>query len=448
MIEQLSAEPTPDYEMLLGLLDEAFGMLRALAPTSATWVALSDRCDMALLRQQAEHGAVDTPDLLQALTVAMDTLCMGGTQEAEDEARAWSNAALEALSDSAEEGGILGVAVTLPAVFEGFWERVDHIREAAAAHRLAPALDALVAHGAEYECAAFEREYPIGTELPHTQAWLSQTAAPARDVDKTVAAGIAQLLCAAEPPSETLPETLALDAERLESLHEQAGRLTAVAAVGLLVKQALTKVGLPSNLIAQVVDEPELAPTPPEVECLTPREQSLVPIIRTGRGGIVHGPITATFTAHAGAGVDDEEEASPMARRMLPDIFHLLEPNAATDDSVLTVIGGGCAAVCAQASVDWPEKEAQALQAAARGVLSGSSPILKVMTKRLGSALAASLSPDGTVAEVAPSLDSLKKHGLAGVALPLVALATAARAVCDHQCKVHGLRLAAMLAAQ
>ena len=54
MIEQLSAEPAPDYEMLLGLLEEAFGMLRSLAPTSASWVALSDRCDMTLLRQQAE----------------------------------------------------------------------------------------------------------------------------------------------------------------------------------------------------------------------------------------------------------------------------------------------------------------------------------------------------------------------------------------------------------
>ena len=376
---------------------------------------------------------------------------MGGTEDAEDEARAWSNAALEALSDAAEEGGIMGVAVTLPAVFEGFWERVDHIREAAAAHRLAPALDALVAHGAEYEAAAFEREYPIGTELPRTRAWLSRTAAPARDVGKTVSAGIAELLCATESPSEALAETLMLDAERLESLHEQAGRLTAVAAVGLLVKQALTKVGLPPKLIAQVVDEPALAPALPQPERLTPREESLVPIIRTGRGGFIDGPTTATFTSYVGGadetGVDDEEEASPMARRMLPDIFHLLEPNAATEDSVLTVIDGGCAAVCAQAGVDWPENEAHALQAAARGVLSGSSPILKVMKKRIASALAASLSPDGTVAEMAPSPDSLKKHGLAGVALPLVALATAARAVCDHQLKVHGPRLAAMLAA-
>ena len=168
---------------------------------------------------------MDTSDLLQALTVAMEALCVGGTEEAEDEARAWSIAALEALTEAAEERGIVGVATTLPAVFEGFWERLEAVKEAAAAYRLQPALQALATHGAEYERAAFERDFPIGMDMPRTEAWLNDTPAPARDVGKTVAAGVARLLCSAESPTaETLPETLVLDADRLESLHEQATR--------------------------------------------------------------------------------------------------------------------------------------------------------------------------------------------------------------------------------
>ena len=462
LVEQLSAEPV-QYEMLLGLLDEAFEMLKALAPDSHSWMSMVSRCDMQLLRQQAEHGAVDTSDLLQALTVAMEALCVGGTEEAEDEARAWSIAALEALTEAAEERGIVGVATTLPAVFEGFWERLEAVKEAAAAYRLQPALQALATHGAEYERAAFERDFPIGMDMPRTEAWLNDTPAPARDVGKTVAAGVARLLCSAESPTaETLPETLVLDADRLESLHEQAARLTIVASAGLLVKQALTKVGVPLKLIAQVVDEPALASEAGQstatTEQLTPREETLVPVLRTGLAGVLEPPTTATFTTQVGGGneeegtadghVEDGELASPIARRMLPDIFHLLEPPAPPEDSVLTVISGGCAAVCAQAGIEWSDKENQALQTALRGVLTGRSPILTVMKKRLGSALAAALLPDGPVAEMVPAPQELKKHGLAAVALPLVALATAARVVCDHQLKVHGTRLAAMLAAQ
>jgi hypothetical protein len=134
---------------------------------------------------------------------------------------------------------------------------------------------------------------------------------------------------------------------------------------------------------------------------------------------------------------------------MLPDIFHLLEPPAPPEDSVLTVIDGGCGAVCAQAKVEWTGKDSQALQVAARGVLTGSSAILAIMKKRLASALATSLSPHGRVAEITV-LDpkELSKHGLSAVALPLVSLATACRAVVDHQVKVHGGRLATILAAQ
>ena len=133
---------------------------------------------------------------------------------------------------------------------------------------------------------------------------------------------------------------------------------------------------------------------------------------------------------------------------MLPDIFHLLEPPAPPEDSLLTVIDGGCAAVCAQAEIEWSDKDSQALHVAARGVLTEISPVLTIMKKRLGSALAASLSPHGRVAEMVPGPNELKKHGLAAVALPLVSLATACRAVVDHQVKVHGGRLAAILAAQ
>lgn len=462
LLEQLGSDP-PQYDMLLGLLEEIFDMLKALAPESPGWVALVERCDIQLLRQQADHGAVEGTDLLNALSVAMDALCVGGTEEAEDEARAWSRAALEALHDAAEEDGIMGIAVTLPCVFEGFYERVEAVKEALAAFRLQPALEALAAHGAEYERAAFEREYPVGMDLPRTRAWLNGTAAPARDVGASVAAGIARLVCADDQPcAETLAETLALDVERLESLHEQAGRLAIVASVGLLVKQALTKSGVPIKLIAQVVDEPTLA-SPAEgaqgghsVERLTPREKTVVPILQTGLAGLVVPPTTATFASHAvehcendGTPVgEQQEEASPIARRMLPDIFHLLEPPAPPEDSVLTVIDGRCGAVCAQAGIEWTDKDSQALQVASRGVLTGNSAILTIMKKRLGSALATSVSPNGRVAEMVPEPQELSKHGLSAVALPLVSLATACRAVVDHQVKVHGGRLATILAAQ
>jgi len=455
LLEQLSSEP-PQYDMLLGLLEELFDMLKALAPESPGWVALVERCDMQLLRQQIDHEAVQTTDLMNALSLAMDALCVGGTEEAEDEARAWSTAALEALHNAAEEGGIMGIAVTLPCVFEGFYERLEVVKEAFAALRLTSALDALAVHGPEYERAAFEREHPVGNDLPRTREWLNGTAAPARDVGASIAAGVAGLICADHPPcAETVPETLALDVERLESLHEQAGRLTIVASVGLLVKQALTKIGVPLKLIAQVVDEPALASPAGgcSAERLTPREETIVPVLQTGRTAIVVPPSTATFTPHvvescANSHADDEEEASPIARRMLPDIFHILEPPVPLADSVLTVIDGGCGAVCAQAEVEWTEKDSQALQVAARGVLTGNSAILSVMKKRLGSALATSLSPYGRVADMVPEPNELKKHGLSAVALPLVSLATACRAVVDHQLKVHGGRLATILAAQ
>lgn len=452
LLEQLGSVPT-QYDMLLGLLDEAFHMLKSLAPESSGWVALVERCDMQLLRQQADHGAVDSADLLGALAIAMDALCVGGTEEAEDEARAWSTAALEALNAAAAERGLMGIAVTLPCIFEGFYERLEAVKEATAAFRLQPALDALAAHGAEYERAAFEREYPVGSDLPRTRTWLNGTAAPARDVGASVAAGVARVVCADDQfCAETLAETLALDAERLELLHEQAGRLAVVASVGLLVKQALTKIGVPLKLIAQVVDEPALAARETQdgrasAERLTPREETVVPILRTGRAGFWVPPTTATFVSHPRE-EDDDREASPIARRMLPDIFHLLEPPAPPEDSVLTVIDGGCGAVCAQAGVEWSDKDSQALHVAARAVLTGNSAILRVMKKRLDSALATSLSPNSRVADMVPEPDELKKHGLLAVALPLVSLATACRAVVDHQVKVHGGRLAAILAAQ
>ena len=451
LLDQLGSEPT-QYDMLLGLLDEAFHMLKSLAPESPGWVALVDRCDMQLLRQQADHGAVESADLLDALAIAMDALCVGGIEEAEDEARAWSRSALDALHSASLERGIMGIAVVLPCIFESFYERLEALKEASAAVRLQPALDALAAHGAEYERAAFEREYPVGIDLPRTRAWLNGIAAPARDVGASVAAGIARVVCADDQfCADTLAETLALDAERLELLHEQAGRLAVVAAVGLLVKQALTKIGVPLKLIAQVVDEPALAAGENQdgrsAERLTPREETVVPILRTGRAGFWVPPTTATFTSHPRA-EDNDEEASPIARRMLPDIFHLLEPPAPTEDSVLTVIDGGCGAVCAQAGVEWSAKDSQALHVTTRAVLTGNSAILKVMKKRLDSALASSLSPYGRVADMVPEPAELKKHGLVAVALPLVSLATACRAVVDHQMKVHGGRLAAILAAQ
>jgi len=314
---------------------------------------------------------------------------------------------------------------------------------------LAPALDALAQHGTEYERAAFERDFPPGSALPKTEEWLAGIPAPAKDVSKTVAAGVAQLISSTDP-DYPLAETLHLDVERLENLHEQASRLATVAAVGLMVKQALTKAGLPVHLIAQVVDEPSLAPQQqPKERIDRSDEPNLVPVLRTGRGGLVEpaGRLEPdSDQGEAKAVQQSQDEASPIARRMLPDLFHVLEPPVPPTESVQTVIDGGCSAVCAGAGVPWTDSQRSALQEAARGVLEGTSPVLAIMRKRLGSALAAAMCPDGRVSEMTPSPAELKKHGLAAVALPLVQLATAGRAVCEHQCKVHGPRLAAMLA--
>ena len=445
--EQLGATP-PKFDMLIGLLEEVFTGLSELAPDSPTWAKMLGRCDLALLRQQAEHGAVGIEDLLHALSIATEALAVGGSVEAEDEARAWSSAVLEAVGEAAAQDGLNGLAATLPPVFEGFWERLEALREAAVAFRLAPALDALAQHGTEYERAAFERDFPPGSALPKTEEWLAGIPAPAKDVSKTVAAGVAQLISSTDP-DYPLAETLHLDVERLENLHEQASRLATVAAVGLMVKQALTKAGLPVHLIAQVVDEPSLAPQQqPKERIDRSDEPNLVPVLRTGRGGLVEpaGRLEPEDQSEAKAVQQSQDEASPIARRMLPDLFHVLEPPVPPTESVQTVIDGGCSAVCAGAGVPWTDSQRSALQEAARGVLEGTSPVLAIMRKRLGSALAAAMCPDGRVSEMTPSPAELKKHGLAAVALPLVQLATAGRAVCEHQCKVHGPRLAAMLA--
>ena len=391
--EQLGATP-PKFDMLIGLLEEVYSGLSELAPESPTWAKMLGRCDLALLRQQAEHGAVGIEDLLHALSIATEALAVGGSVEAEDEARAWSSAVLEAVGEAAAQDGLNGLAATLPPVFEGVWERLEALREAAVAFRLAQLI--------------------------------SSTA-----------------------PDYPLAETLHLDVERLENLHEQASRLATVAAVGLMVKQALTKAGLPVHLIAQVVDEPSLAPQQqPKERIDRSDEPNLVPVLRTGRGGLVEpaGRLEPEDQGEAKAVQQSQDEASPIARRMLPDLFHVLEPPVPPTESVQTVIDGGCSAVCAGAGVPWTDSQRSALQEAARGVLEGTSPVLAIMRKRLGSALAAAMCPDGRVSEMTPSPAELKKHGLAAVALPLVQLATAGRAVCEHQCKVHGPRLAAMLA--
>ena len=172
--------------MLIGLLEEVYSGLKELAPDSPTWAKMLGRCDLALLRQQAEHGAVGIEDLLHALSIATEALAVGGSVEAEDEARAWSSAVLEAVGEAAAQDGLNGLAATLPPVFEGFWERLEALREAAVAFRLAPALDALAQHGTEYERAAFERDFPPGSALPKTEEWLAGIPAPANDLTKTV----------------------------------------------------------------------------------------------------------------------------------------------------------------------------------------------------------------------------------------------------------------------
>ena len=64
------------------------------------------------------------------------------------------------------------------------------------------------------------------------------------------------------------------------------------AAVGLMVKQALTKAGLPVHLIAQVVDEPSLAPQQqPKERIDRSDEPNLVPVLRTGRPNPPHIPL-------------------------------------------------------------------------------------------------------------------------------------------------------------
>merc|ERR1719183_1061158 len=194
--EQLGATP-PKFDMLIGLLEEVYSGLKELAPDSPTWAKMLGRCDLALLRQQAEHGAVGIEDLLHALSIATEALAVGGSAEAE--ARAWSSAVLEAVGEAAAQDGLNGLAATLPPVFEGFWERLEALREAAVAFRLALALDALAQHGTEYERAAFERDFPPGSALPKTEEWLAGIPAPAKDVSKTVAAGVAQLISLTDP---------------------------------------------------------------------------------------------------------------------------------------------------------------------------------------------------------------------------------------------------------
>jgi hypothetical protein len=461
--DQLSSAP-PQYDTLVGLVEEIFQMLQELAPGSDVWEAELSRCDMALLKQQATHAAVGLEDLAQALDVAAHCVVLAGSIAEEEEAMVWKAAVVGKVMAAAKEddGGVAMLSAALPDIIESFWRRITCIRRAITQHRIAPALQELCEHGVEYEKLAFEKAYgaAVGASpamtLPRTVAWIRSTLSTAPSLSATpvlahhvVAEGVAALLTATSAPrEEQIPETLQLDwdAGRLTRLHEAVGRLAKAASIGLLVKQALVKAGVPAAVATEIIGDGVAAT---QVATASVAATQVPTGLRTGFA-VAQSPDRAAPRLSTGCPGQDPQVVNEggfvgVSRPLVPLVYELLEDVSVS--SVLTVIDSICASTCSSHGCEhWTDSCRQQLATACKAAISGSNPVAKMLRARVSKIVRNSL----LEAMGSPTANAAMRAGwhggLSGVSRPLDSLIAEARSMAKHTMAVHAQRYGALLA--
>ncbi|XP_014589844.3 T-complex protein 11 homolog isoform X2 [Equus caballus] len=242
--EQLSATP-PDFSCALELLKEIKEILLSLLLPRQNRLRseIEDALDVDLLKQEAEHGALNVPHLSKYILNTMTLLCAPIRDEAVQK--------LESVTDPVR-------------LLRGIFQVLGLMKMDMVNYTIQSLQPHLQEHSVQYERAKFQEllDKQPGL-LDHTTKWLTQAAAdltapplpgpdtpdssgvaspsPSEPVDSpeplsptmVLSQGFLNLLLW-DPENEEFPETLQMDRTRLQELESQLHRLTVLASVLLV----------------------------------------------------------------------------------------------------------------------------------------------------------------------------------------------------------------------
>ncbi|KAG5189617.1 T-complex protein 11-domain-containing protein [Tribonema minus] len=236
--------------------EEVSAKLCALTPSRADLNAETRAAlDASLLGQMAAQGALDSTTMANLIRFIGQRIMALQAPARVPATQAWLQRFNDDMAAAASSGDPGAPVRLLPRIFEFVFARIDEVRQDAANAHVAVLVPYLQQHGVEYERDKFNERLSAGeVTLERTKAWLSSTVralpqgaiaqllrgdrAPLHDL---VHRGLVALAQDRALSPNTLPETLSMDAQRIQAVGAEADCIAIAAAMLVLMRQVLSR---------------------------------------------------------------------------------------------------------------------------------------------------------------------------------------------------------------